>query len=153
VNPPDIGDYYVWAKGWKVGDSIGAGSQGLYPFETRGVIYQAIVCHRSKRQQRLGRRKIRPGLAMMVDNIECDVGKARFNAVAILLPNDLRMSQDNEYICRDFLHRHTGLLCHCNNCTPARATNSFIKKSPTNEARPMKAIHVGDGLSWTCFCA
>lgn len=38
---------------------------------------------------------------MMIDNIERDAWKARFNAVVIPLPYVLRMSQDDEYVCHD----------------------------------------------------
>ena len=76
---------------------------------------------------------------MMVDNIERDIGKTRLDAVVIPLPNSLRMSQNDEYICRDPLHRHSGLLCHSDRCTSARAANGFIKKSPPDKAGLMRA--------------
>jgi hypothetical protein len=88
VNPAYIGNRYVWAKRWKIGDFVDAVSQGLYLSETGGVIYQAIVCHRFKRQQCVGRGQIRVGLAMMADNSSVMLGK--------------RALMSSEYLCLTF---------------------------------------------------
>lgn len=88
MNPACIGNRYVWAKRWKIGDFVDVVSQGLYLSETGGVIYQAIVCHRFKRQQCVGRGQIRVGLAMMADNSSVMLGK--------------RALMSSEYVCLSF---------------------------------------------------